>query len=103
MYRFLNKCCCRYNYVVVSSSSIILFQMAPFERASMTSYSTLMVTMALSASVSRLQPSEICVTSILTSPGHSRSSHIRSEREIMYGDSGWGYSQGGILTYGVFY
>ena len=61
--------------------------MAPFERASMTSYSTnanhgrasmtshstLMVTMALSASVSKLQPSEICLTSILTSPGHSRS------------------------------
>ena len=39
----------------------------------MTSYSTLMITMALSASVSKLQPSEICVTSILTSPGHSRS------------------------------
>ena len=39
----------------------------------MTSYSTLMVIMALSASVSKLQPSEICVTSILTSPGHSRS------------------------------
>ena len=47
--------------------------MAPFGRASMTSYSTLMVTMDLSASVSKLQPSEICVTSILTSPGHSRS------------------------------
>ena len=47
--------------------------MAPFERASMTSYSTLMVTMELSASVSKLQPSEICVTSILTSQGHSRS------------------------------
>ena len=46
---------------------------APCERASMTSYSTLIVTMALSASVSKLQPSEICVTSILTSPGHSRS------------------------------
>ena len=45
----------------------------PFERASMTSYSTLMVTMDLSASVSKIQPSEICVTSILTSPGHSRS------------------------------
>ena len=28
---------------------------------------------ALSASVSKLQPSEMCVTSILTSPGHSRS------------------------------
>ena len=39
----------------------------------MTSYSTLMVNMALSASVSKLQPSEICVTSILTSPGHSKS------------------------------
>ena len=39
----------------------------------MTSYSTLMVAMALSASVSKLQPSEICMTSILTSPGHSRS------------------------------
>ena len=47
--------------------------MAPFERACMTSYLTLMVTMDLFASVSRLQPSEICVTSILTSPGHSRS------------------------------
>ena len=47
--------------------------MPPFERASMTSYSTLMVTMDLSASVSKLQPSEICVTSILTSPGHFRS------------------------------
>ena len=46
--------------------------MAPFQRASMTSYSTLMVTMALSASVSKLQPSEISLTSILTSPGHSR-------------------------------
>ena len=33
--------------------------MPPFERASMTSYSTLMVTMDLSASVSKLQPSEI--------------------------------------------
>ena len=33
----------------------------------------LMVTMALSVSISKLQPSEICVTSILTSPGHSRS------------------------------
>ena len=41
--------------------------MAPFERASMTSYSNLMVTMALSASVSKLEPSEICVTSILQS------------------------------------
>ena len=39
----------------------------------MTSYSTLLVIMALSASVSTLQPSEICVTSMLTSPGHSRS------------------------------
>ena len=39
--------------------------MAPFERASMTSYSTLMVTMDLSTSVSKLQPSEICLTSIL--------------------------------------
>ena len=47
--------------------------MAPFERAFMTSYSTLMVTMTLTASVSMLQPSEICVTSILTSPGQSRS------------------------------
>ena len=47
--------------------------MAPFERASMTSYSNLMVTMALSASVSKLEPSEICVTSILTSPGHCKS------------------------------
>ena len=47
--------------------------MPPFGRSSMTSYSTLMVTMALSASVSKLQPSEICVTSILTSPGHSKS------------------------------
>ena len=47
--------------------------MAPFERASMTSYSTLMGTMALSASVSKLQPSEIGLASILTSPGHSRS------------------------------
>ena len=47
--------------------------MAPFERVSMTSYSSLTATMALSASVSKLQPSEICVTSILTSPGHSRS------------------------------
>ena len=36
--------------------------MPPFERASMTSYSTLMVTMDLSASVSKLQPSEIHVT-----------------------------------------
>ena len=35
--------------------------MAAFERASMTSYSTLMVTMALSARVSTLQPSEICL------------------------------------------
>ena len=47
--------------------------MAPFGSSSMTFYSTLMVTTALSASVSKLQPSEICVTSILTSPGHSRS------------------------------
>ena len=47
--------------------------MAPFEKASMTSYSTLMVTMALSASVSKLQPSEICLTSFFTSPGHSKS------------------------------
>ena len=39
----------------------------------MTSYSTLMVIMALSASVSKLQACEICLTSILTSPGHSRS------------------------------
>ena len=38
--------------------------MAPLERASMTSYSTLLVTMALSASVSKLQPFEICLTSI---------------------------------------
>ena len=37
-------------------------QMALFERAS--SYSTLMVTMALYASVSKLQTSEICLTSI---------------------------------------
>ena len=43
------------------------------ERVYMTSYSTLMVVMALSASVSKLQPSDICVTSILTSPCHSRS------------------------------
>ena len=47
--------------------------MAPLERGSMTSYSTLMVNMDLSASVSKLQPSEICLTSILTSPGHSKS------------------------------
>ena len=47
--------------------------MAPFESGSMTSYSTSMVTMDLSASVSKLQPSEICLTSILTSPGHSKS------------------------------
>ena len=47
--------------------------MAPFESGSMTSYSTLMVTMDLSASVSKLQPSEICLTSILTSPDHSKS------------------------------
>ena len=47
--------------------------MAPFERAFMTSYSTLMVTMVLTASVSKVEPSEICVTSILTSPGQSRS------------------------------
>ena len=47
--------------------------MASFERVSMTSYSTLMVTMALYASVSKLEPSEICVTSTLTSPGQSRS------------------------------
>ena len=38
--------------------------MAPLERASMTSYSSLMVTMALSARFSKLQPSEICLTSI---------------------------------------
>ena len=37
--------------------------MAPLERASMNSYSTLLVTMALSASVSKLQPFEICLTS----------------------------------------
>ena len=43
------------------------------ERVYMTSYSTLMVIMALSASVSKLQACEICLTSILTSPGHSRS------------------------------
>ena len=50
----------------------------------MTSYSTLMVTMALSASVSKLQPSEICVTSILTSPGHSRSKPMAAfERACM--------------------
>ena len=47
--------------------------MPPFERESMTFYSTLMVTMALSASVSMLQPSEICMTSTLTSQSHSRS------------------------------
>ena len=47
--------------------------MPPFERESVTSYSTLMVTMDLSASISKLQPSEICMTSILTSQGHSRS------------------------------
>ena len=47
--------------------------MAPFGRESPTSYTILMVTMALSASVSKLQPCEICLTSILTSPGHSRS------------------------------
>ena len=50
--------------------------MAPFGRESPTSYSTLMVPMTLSASVSKLQPSEICVTSILTSPGQSRSKPI---------------------------
>ena len=37
--------------------------MAPFEREAMTSYSILMVTLALSARVSELQPSEICLTS----------------------------------------
>ena len=36
-------------------------QLAPFERASVISYSTLMVTMDLCASVSKLQPSEICL------------------------------------------
>ena len=36
-------------------------QLVPFERASVTSYSTFMVTMDLSASVSKLQPSEICL------------------------------------------
>ena len=50
--------------------------MAPFGRESPTSYSTLMVLMTLSASVSKLQPSEICVTSVLTSPGQSRSKPI---------------------------
>ena len=34
------------------------------ERVYMTSYSTLMVIMALSANVSKLQPCEICLTSI---------------------------------------
>ena len=43
------------------------------DRVYMTSYSTLMVIMALSASVSKLQPCEICLTSILTYPGQSRS------------------------------
>ena len=38
--------------------------MAPFEREPMTSYSTLMVTFSLYASVSKLQPSEICLTSV---------------------------------------
>ena len=58
--------------------------MAPFERASMTSYSTLMVTMDLSASVSKLQPFEICLTSILTSPGQSKSKPMASlERACM--------------------
>ena len=38
--------------------------MPPIERESMTSYSTLMVTMVLSASISKLQPSEICLPSI---------------------------------------
>ena len=46
--------------------------MAPNERAYMASYSSL-VRLAVSSSVSKLQPSEICVTSILTSQGHSRS------------------------------
>ena len=58
--------------------------MPPIGRSSMTFYSTLMVTRALSASVSKLQPSEICVTSILTSPGHSRSKPMRPfERSSM--------------------
>ena len=58
--------------------------MVPFERGSMTSYSTLMVTMDLSASVSMLQPSEICLTSILTFPGHSRSKPMAPlEKESM--------------------
>ena len=39
----------------------------------MTSYSTLLVIMALSASVTKFQLSKICLTSILTSSGHSRS------------------------------
>ena len=38
--------------------------MAPFEREPMTSYSTLIVNLALSPSISELQPSEICLTSI---------------------------------------
>ena len=47
--------------------------MASTESPYMTSYPSLIVNLALSASVSKLEPSEICLTSILTSPGHSKS------------------------------
>ena len=56
--------------------------MAPFARACMTSYSTLMVTMALSASVSKLQPSEICVTSLWPLPVTLRQSQLRHLKSI---------------------
>ena len=47
-----------------SSGHVRFKPMAPFEREPMTSYSTLMVTFSLYARVSKLQPSEICLTSV---------------------------------------
>ena len=59
--------------------------MAPFEREPMTSYSILMVTLALSASVSKLQPPpRNTLDLLLTSSGHVRSKPMAPfEREPM--------------------
>ena len=58
--------------------------MGPNERACMTSYPSVIVNLAVSASVSKLRPSKICMTSILTSQGHSRSkAMVSNERGHM--------------------
>ena len=57
---------------------------APFERTSMTSYSTLIVTVTLTASVSKLQPLELRLTSLWPLPVTLRQRQLRHLREHLW-------------------